>query len=86
MSLVAPPEINGKPAALVTVSVEDKINIGNFENVTINYGVARWVEDVDDVIIQTHKYLCEEVCEAGLAEQRLDVLESLKKKNTKSKE
>lgn len=71
------PEINGKPAALVTVSVEDKINTGNYENVTVRYEASRFVEDDDTVIAATQKHLAEQVCEPGLADQRQQVLESL---------
>jgi hypothetical protein len=70
-------EINGKPAALVSVRVEDKINIGNFQNVTVEFGVSRWVEDDDDVIVAMHKHLAEQVCEPGLGEQREAILSSI---------
>ena len=71
------PEINGKPAALVAVTVADKINIGNFQNVDFSFSVSRFVEDDDEVIMAAHKHLADEVCEPGLAEQRQEVLNAL---------
>ena len=72
-------EINGKPAAKVFVSVKDVINIGNFQNVTVEYGAERWVEDDDDVIIEAHKNLAENVIEPALAEQREQILNAMAK-------
>jgi hypothetical protein len=71
------PEINGKPAAFVSVGVEDKINIGNFQNVTFTATVGRYVEDDPGVIDATLKSLSSDHCEPFLAEQRQAVLDSL---------
>jgi hypothetical protein len=72
------PEIEGKPAAWVQVTVEDKINIGNFQNVTVTATVGRFVEDADHVIDETLLSLAEERCEPLLADQRSKVQDSLK--------
>jgi hypothetical protein len=71
------PEINGKPAAFAQVTVEDKINIGNFQNVTFTATVGRYVEDEPSVIDSALKNLSNDHCEPFLAEQRQAVLDSL---------
>ena len=74
------PEINGKPAVLVTVHVEDKINIGDYQNVTHGATVSRFVEDDDSVIVETYNHLSEQVLEPELGRQRVETLENLKRK------
>jgi len=66
-----------KPAR-VAVKVEDKINIGNFQNVTFTAEVARYVEDDPKVIDATLLDLSHNHVEPFLAKQRADTLEALK--------
>jgi hypothetical protein len=70
-------EINGKPAARVKVEVEDKINIGNFQNVTFTAAVERWVEDDPKAIDAELRSLAKDHCEPFLAEQREQTLLNL---------
>lgn len=70
------PEIEGKPAAWVEVKVEDKINIGNFQNVTFSATVGHYVEDSEEVIATEFKSLSS-TCETFLADQRQEVLSSM---------
>lgn len=70
------PLIEGKPAAWVSVTVEDKINIGNFQNVTFTATVGRFTQDEDKNISAELKHLSGLV-EPFLAEQRQEVLIAL---------
>lgn len=70
-------EINGKPAARVEVKVEDKINIGNFQNVTFTATVSRYVEDDPGTIDRELRTLSENHCEPFLAEQREELLKKM---------
>lgn len=76
--MLSVPEINGSPAAWVQISVEDKINTGNFQNVTITATVGCFVENAPEVIDAALVSLAEERCEPMLADQRDKIIESLK--------
>lgn len=66
---------NGK--AWVQVTVEDKINIGNFQNVTFTATVGRYVPDADEAIDEALQDISENRVEPFLAEQREKTLRSL---------
>jgi hypothetical protein len=70
------PEINGKPAASITVGAEEKINLGNYSNVVIGpISVTRFVEDDDEVIDQALRDTMQDRVEALMAEERANILE-----------
>jgi len=73
------PEINGKPAALVTAEVRDVINIGNYQNVTHSFSASRFVEDDDEAIVAAYAALSEEVIGPELGRQREETLRNLGK-------
>lgn len=70
-------EINGAPAAKVTVRVSDLINTGNYQNVTIVAEVERYVEDTPDAIDAELRNLAHQHCEPFLAEEREKILTEL---------
>jgi hypothetical protein len=71
------PEINGKPAAKIKAYVEEKINVGNFSNVTIGGGAERYAEDTDEAITEGVRNLIVNDLEIVLAEERKQILEAL---------
>lgn len=72
------PEINGKPAARVRNGAQELINIGNYSNVTIGpASVERFVEDDPDAIKEGMRE-CLMLSESVLAEERENVLKSIR--------
>lgn len=72
-------EINGKPAAKIRVWAEEKINIGNFSNVTFGAEVSEYVEDDHDVIMEEMRQTLHDRVEAFLADERAALLAELTK-------
>ena len=76
-----PLEINGKPAAKIRVWAEEKINIGNYSNVTFGAEVSAYVEDDHDVIMEQMKETLHDRVEEFLAAERKELLDELTKED-----
>lgn len=72
-------EINGKPAAKIKVWAEEKINVGNFSNVTFGAEVSVYVEDDHGVIMEQMRETLHDRVESFLAQERAELLAELTK-------
>lgn len=67
------------PAAEVRVWAEEKINVGNFSNVTFGAEVKIAVEHDDEVIMEAMRDTLHNKVEKFLAEERAELLAELTK-------
>lgn len=72
------PEINGKPAAKITMGLHEKIGLPDFSNVDIGpISIERYVEDTQEARVAGLREITAE-CEELLAEERKKVLDFLR--------